>query len=342
MAIQSRRGEHKGDSNMKFKTARVSTILPLVMGLPMAAAEYRVSAPHTYENLSLFLIHGANQTHRKFLTLQEGLQQHKVIVYETGSVNELAIENISPDEDVYIQSGEIVKGGQQDRTLKDDLILPTKSGKVPIASFCVEHGRWTQRGQEAVRRFESSPQAVATKQMKMAIRVADNQQQVWNQVAIAQDKLSAVAGSVRAPASPSSYMLSLESPRIQHTVDNYLQALAPSADGQADVIGYAFAVNGKINSAEVYSSNDLFRKLWPKLLRASAVEAVSNLQPGKFEKPTFDAVRASLADADHGRTSSREVNTRTSVVTKETERNVLFETRDKAQGAWVHRSYITK
>lgn len=308
-------------------------------------AEYRVSNPQTYRNLSVFLIHGANQpgAPRKFLTLQEGLQQHKVVVYETGSVNELAIENVSPDEDVYIQSGEIVKGGQQDRTLKDDFILPTKSGKVPIASFCVEHGRWSRRGEEAVRSFESAPQAVAAKQVKMAMRMASSQQQVWNEVSRAQDKLSSVAGSVRAAASPSSYMLSLESPRLQQSVENYIRDLAAAPNGSADVIGYAFAVNGKINSAEVYASNELFRKLWPKLLRASAVEAVSGFDPGaKFKKASFEAVRASLRDADHGRSSTRPVNSRTSVVTKETERSVMFETRDQAQGGWVHRSYIAK
>jgi hypothetical protein len=328
---------------MKFSRSTVLTILPLMMGASTEAAEYRISGPHTHDNLSVFLIHGANQTGKKFLSLQEALQQHKVIVYETGSVNELAIENVSATEDVYIQSGEIVKGGQQDRTLKDDLILPTKSGKVPIASFCVEHGRWSRRGQEAVRNFASSPQALASKPMKMAVRVAGDQQQVWNEVARAQDNMSAVAGAVRAPASPTSYMLSLESPQLQQSVESYMRELSKTPDGQSDVIGYAFAVNGKINSAEVYASNDLFRKLWPKLLRASAVEAVASFQPGaKFEKPGFQAVQASLVDADHGKASAREVNARTSVVMKETDRNVLFETRDKAQNAWVHRSYMTK
>ena len=82
---------------------------------------------------------------------------------------------------------------------------------------------------------------------------------------------------------------------------------------------------------------------WPKLLRASAVEAVASFQPGaQFEKPNFAAVQASLVDADHGQASAREVNARTSVVMKQTERNVLFETRDKTQNPWVHRSYITK
>lgn len=157
---------------MKLNRSSVLTILPLALAASTCAAEYRISGPHTHANLAVFLIHGSNQTAKKFLTLQEALQQHKVVVYETGSVNQLAIENVSADEDVYIQSGEIVKGGQQDRTLKDDLILPTKSGKVPIASFCVEHGRWSRRGQEAVRNFDSAPQAVASKEMKMAVRVA--------------------------------------------------------------------------------------------------------------------------------------------------------------------------
>lgn len=328
---------------MKFIRSTVLTILPFMMAASTEAAEYRISGPHTHDNLSVFLIHGANQTGKKFLSLQEALQQHKAVVYETGAVNELAIENVSATEDVYIQSGEIVKGGQQDRTLKDDLILPAKSGKVPIASFCVEHGRWSRRGQEAVRNFDSSPQVVASKQMKMAVRVAGNQQQVWNEVARAQDSLSAVAGAVRAPASPTSYMLSLESPQLQQSVESYIRELSRIPEGQSDVIGYAFAVNGRINSAEVYASNELFRKLWPKLLRASSVEAVANFQPGgKFDKPSFEAVQASLVDADHGKASAREVNGRTSVVMKETDRNVLFETRDKAQNAWVHRSYMTK
>lgn len=177
----------------------------------------------------------------------------------------------------------------------------------------------------------------------MAIRVAGSQQQVWNQVAAAQDKLSSVAGSVRAAASPSSYMVSLEAPKLQASVDAYLQALTAAPNGQPDVIGYAFAVNGKISSAETYGSHELFQKLWPKLLRSSAVEAVSNFEQGKtFAAPGFEAVRASLVDAAKGPASSRDVNPRTSVVTKETGDGVLFETRDKATGNWVHRSYIAR
>src|SRR5262245_33725013 len=112
--------------------ASVAFALCLAEGQAGAASTDRLSGPYTHENLSIYLIHGSNRTNRSFLTLQEALEQHKLVVYETKDVNELAVENVSTEE-VYIQSGEIVKGGQQDRTLTDDLIIPAHSGRMPIA-----------------------------------------------------------------------------------------------------------------------------------------------------------------------------------------------------------------
>src|SRR6202040_889695 len=82
--------------------------------------DYRISGPYAHENLSVFLIHGPNRSSKKLLTLEEALDEKRVVVYETRSANELAVENLS-NEDVFIESGVIVKGGAQDRTLKDDL-----------------------------------------------------------------------------------------------------------------------------------------------------------------------------------------------------------------------------
>ena len=70
---------------------------------PQATGEYRLEGPFTQGNLSVFLIHGKDKIKGgTFLTLQEALVQQKVIVRETRSVNELAIENISSEE-VYVQ-----------------------------------------------------------------------------------------------------------------------------------------------------------------------------------------------------------------------------------------------
>jgi hypothetical protein len=148
-------------------------------------AELRISGPYTHNNLSIYLVHGADRIQKKYLTLAEAMEQHKVVVYETRSVNQLQVENLS-SEDVYIQSGEIVKGGLQDRVLKDDIILPSSSGRVNVTAFCVEHGRWTQRGNEPVPAFEASPSAIASPQMKRAVMASARQSEVWAEVSATQ------------------------------------------------------------------------------------------------------------------------------------------------------------
>ena len=140
--------------------------------VPPQNDEYRLEGPFTQGNLSVFLVHGKDKIKgQTFITLQEALVQRKVIVRETREVNELSIENLSSEE-VYVQSGDIVKGGQQDRMLVVDLILPPHSGKIPIAAFCVENGRWSRRGSEEVTTFTSSSNVVASREVKLAGWVA--------------------------------------------------------------------------------------------------------------------------------------------------------------------------
>jgi hypothetical protein len=307
--------------------------------------DYRLEGPFTKGNLTVFLIHGKDKIKgQTFITLQEALVQKKVIVRETRSVNELSIENVSGEE-VYVQSGDIVKGGQQDRMLVVDLILPPRSGKIPIAAFCVENGRWSRRGTEEVSTFNSSANVVASREVKLAAKAKGSQGEVWREVAAAQDKLSAnTGGNVRADASPTSFQLALENKGVQTSADSYVKALAGIVDGKPDVIGYAFAINGKINSADVYASSHLFKKLWPKLLKASAIEAVAELHRGeKVGAPGADAVQGFLDDSPKGAEKQKDVSSRVQMVTRESDENVFFETRDRAKaGAWVHRNYIKK
>src|SRR5262245_43374295 len=68
-------------------------------------SKHRISGPYTHANLSVFLIHGEDQLkNKRFLTLSEALAQKKIVVHETRQVNELAIENLSADEEVFIQA----------------------------------------------------------------------------------------------------------------------------------------------------------------------------------------------------------------------------------------------
>src|SRR5207344_238474 len=115
-----------------------------------------------------YLVRGKSAAGPVPLTLDEALGKRVVKVHETGNVNELQIENLGSDE-VFVQSGDIVRGGQQDRVLTVSLILPPKSGRIPIASFCVEQGRWSARGREDQFKFSSAHEAMPSKSALLAM-----------------------------------------------------------------------------------------------------------------------------------------------------------------------------
>ena len=321
-------------------------------------SDYKLSGPYTYENLTIFLIHGPDQPNSKlFVPLQEAMERKAVVVHETSNVNELSIENVSQTEEVLVQAGDIVKGGQQDRVLAVDLIMPARSGKLPIDAFCVEQGRWRQRGQERTAQFGSSYDMATTKSLKMAAKQAKSQSGVWKEVGEAQSKLSrSVNTDVRSDVSRSSLQLALENKKVQESTAAYVTKLSSIVEGKSDVIGYVFAINDKINSADLYYSNGLFSRFWPKLLKTTAIEAVAerSINDPLNEKSATEAAEASaeasakamkafFADAERGEESTSDITDRTQMIKRASEKGLFFETRDLAQkGVWVHRSYLAK
>jgi hypothetical protein len=329
----------------------------MVAGVAAAAQNnepVRLTGPVSHDNLAIYFVHGASKSGPVPLTLAEAMAQRVVQVRETGNVNSLEIENLG-EQEVFIQAGDIVKGGQQDRTLTVSLLLPPKSGRIPIASFCVEHGRWSARGSEDMRTFSASAVTVSSREMKLAMQAPapttsasgamdtnDRQQKVWDGVRREQQKLSAATGvNVAAPASASSLQLALENKKLAEARNAYVATLKPAGEQGDDIVGYVFAVNGKINSAEIYASNGLFRKMWPKMLDASATEAIGQKQESKDAAPTVEAVQAFLAGADNGRASEKPLNFGMRRLTRDAVQAVMFETAPAA-APWVHRSYLAK
>ena len=122
----------------------------------MTALYTSISGPFRHENLDIFLFRGPQfLPERRFLPLHEALQQQKVVVHETGSVGQLEVENHS-DLDLFIQAGDVVKGGRQDRTLGVDLVVSAFGGRVPVPAFCVESRRWHKRRNESDAVFTKS------------------------------------------------------------------------------------------------------------------------------------------------------------------------------------------
>jgi hypothetical protein len=325
--------------------AAVATAFALdAIAATQSAKDMRISGPYTSGNLSVFFIHGKDEVKgQSYLTLQEALEQKKVVVHETGSVNELKIDNLSGSV-VFIQSGDIVKGGRQDRTMQNDLLIPAKAKNVALPAFCVEHGRWAGRQGEANDAFASSNYSISGKDLKLAAKRKQDQNEVWDQVAQNQEKLAQkLAKPVAAIASPSSYELTLENKNVQNASEKLVKDLQSTSAKDKDIVGYAFAINGHLNSADVYASNELFKKLWPKMLNSSAVEAVAEGEKTASKKATADQVRACLKDAEKAPKVQFYVEPDNyNVLTQEDAKTVMFSTTDKAQGVMVHRNYISK
>ena len=251
----------------------------------------------TAHNLTAwFLVHPA-ASGRDYAVLEAAIAHQQAVLHETGQVNQLLIENLG-DVDLFIQAGDIVKGGKQDRTVGTDFIVPARSGQVPLPAFCVEHARWSPRRAEPVSHFSESKHAVASKKARLALLMERDQRAVWDSVGDEQRSLrDALDDEVRATASPSSLELTYEHDAVRMAVDDYFPALDQAVTHAGDhVVGVVWAINGRLSHADRYGHPALFAKLWRKLQRAAATEALGVRRAANRPRDLHDAGTDSLTD----------------------------------------------
>jgi hypothetical protein len=302
-----------------------------------------IATPATYKNLSVFLIKGPDHFKgRTYLTLEEALKRKQVEVKETGEVSQLAMDNVGTAS-VYIQSGEIVRGGKQDRALRYDMIVSPGARQVPLASFCVEQGRWAARGKEVVSKFSKSKNSLVTKQLRIS-NLIGNQAQVWSQVSAAQEGLSNNLGlRVNSAGSPTSLELSLEHDAVKKKVKRYTSQIKRKLGDDRHAVGLGFAVNGQLSAVHIYGSSALFKKLLPKLLKEAAVEALAELKKGKrFRAPNADKVWQFISEARQGRQITKRPSKRVTIYIAEADTSVATHTYDVVGRDVLHESYLSR
>jgi hypothetical protein len=357
----------------------------------------QITAPMTHENLAVYLVRGRSADGPTPATLEEALAKGSIIVHETGNVRELKVENTG-SEPVFIQFGDLVKGGRQDRVLTTSLLLPPRSGQIAIGAYCVEQGRWAKRGPEDAGKFSASNAQLFSRTAKVAIaraplatpvpppaqgivppaearpagardvhqapanqarpaveppprdaqrilqgierRGPSGQDKVWESVSTAQLQLAArLAAPVAAEKSKTSLQLTLENERLQKAQAAFVTALEAKALADDDVIGVVVAINGTVTSADLYPSNGLFRKMWPKLVRAAATEALANPAMDASSPPSIADVERFLATAESGETSTRALADIAQHETRESADALKVEART-SDGRWIHRNFL--
>jgi hypothetical protein len=265
---------------------------------------YHIRGPFTHQDLTVFLLCSNRQDGPDFLTLDEGLKEGLVTITEQEHerVGALSIDNQS-DRPLYLQEGERLIGGKQDRTIISSLVIPPRSGKTSVPTFCVEHSRWVEGSKGREFGFSVNP-ALAPKGVRGAAKVEGSQEHVWD--CCAAQKASAHT-KLQCPNTNSSVNEMLDAPQVQALSEEYATALGTALDRaeNSDAVGMAIVFNGQVEEVDLYPNRALFRKLFPRLIRAYAVQAALLKDQAQRGEPMTGAAVAQFLQARDARSQKQ-------------------------------------
>ena len=239
------------------------------------------------QNLTVWPVHSKNaftEISADLITLADAQERGMAQVRETGAggnminnadvggtVGELVIENKGA-KPILVLAGTLLKGGKQDRQVGQDFVIPPRK-TVPVAAFCVEHGRWTatRKGKTTKGKFKVA-KSLATGKVRGSGQYKDNQQEVWNEVA-GENKKAGVAtdtGTLMATMEDSD---SKSMKRREETQARLFEVFGKLARGKKKPVGLAYAVDGVVREVRVFTHPRIFQRFAETLFSAVAVEA---------------------------------------------------------------------
>jgi hypothetical protein len=233
-------------------------------------ARITIGTPVTFGNLTLFpLLRPDVNGAPDYLLLEEAIAQGLARVTEltaVGSVPELRFENDS-ERPVLLLDGEELIGAKQNRVLNLTVLAPAKQSIV-IPVSCVEAGRWHAEAPDfktAEHILYSRARAHRTAQVTASMRGSgtrrSNQSAIWDDIA---------QKSLRMNAHSSTGAMSAVYEKHAQWVEEYVNAFA-SDPLQAGVI---FVISGSCIGVDLFDNPATLRRLFPKLIRSYALDAL--------------------------------------------------------------------
>jgi hypothetical protein len=331
--------------------------------------ELSISPSYTYKNMSLFVIYRAAQESASpydFITLQEGLESKQVIVSEKedATIRTLQVENLS-DRQLFIQIGDILKGGKQDRTIQASLIIPPHTGKIDVPSLCVEQGRWGTDSSNApntlppessvssaaptntpshestassgvTRAFYYSGNCANGNVIRSAIQGGD-QGLVWQSISTYNAQLYTVNGFTVNGTSLNSMM---DNEKLKVICKKYQDAYGKLLEQYPQGIGLAYVLHGKLQTIELFQSPELLRKSFGKLVYSFATEAAINTTSEQVKILANTAVKDFLFQMEEFEEAKVEFIMENETGRYKNEVGLISEVKNK--GTVIHRQYLKK
>lgn len=244
---------------------------------------------NTYENLRLYPIYakpGFSKEFKsigKYMGLQEALAKNKVRITEksnSGTVNTLTIENISTDTIIVI-TGDVVKGGKQDRIINKDQVLQPKSGKKDLPVFCVESGRWSSGANTQSSTRSNAAQSPAefkgyynkgSMSLRKVVEKEKDQGKVWS-------KVDEINNNNKTSTATKTYTAISQSPDYIKRLEKYLAFFKNKFAADSTVIGVIVVSGNKVLGCDMFATHHLFVKQFESLLHSYATEAILNGKP---------------------------------------------------------------
>jgi len=245
---------------------------------------------YSFENLRLYPVYAKKSfiqtfgTVGKYMPLQEAVEKKKVKITEQqngGDVNALVIENISTDT-ILVMTGDVVKGGKQDRIIQKDMVLQPKSGKRKLEVFCVESGRWSRRNttdnRTTIIEDEKAGEAFdhtfnkGSQSLRKIVEKEKAQDKVWSEV----DKINKENKST---TSTKTYTAINNSSDYSKKLQAYLNFFSNKFSKDSSVIGVVIVTGNKVIGCDMFATNALFKSQYKTLLHSYITEAILNGKP---------------------------------------------------------------
>jgi hypothetical protein len=235
--------------------------------------EVQIAEPVGYRGLAVYpvLLRGGDRLRGGWLSLDEAVSRGVLVVSEKGggSVPEVVVENRSRDQHVFIMTGEVVSGGKQTRTVRNDVVL-APGQRIELSVFCVEAHRW--QGDQKL----SAANVLLPQSLQQELRKGADQGRMWSEVARNNAALDAenATGSLE---------VALRSRPVQEKLVEVRQHIVPKLP--RGTMGFIFVDRGRALGAELFGREDLARALLPKLLDSYAVDCVLVRKAVSGEEP---------------------------------------------------------
>ncbi|MCA9522114.1 MAG: hypothetical protein KC609_14130 [Myxococcales bacterium] len=250
--------------------------------LQQFVSQIDVGRCQSYKNLAIYPVFYRNGAKLEYRVLDEALAQESVDITEIseqGSIPELRVHN-KGDRHVLMVDGEELLGAKQNRIVNASFLIPPERQLVVPVS-CVEQGRWKYESGEKFTTSKLIYTARARRQKckstTVSLRLKNgflaDQGEIWDTVT---DYLMG-SGTLSQTAAFNDFYR-----RREEEVESYFRRFRP----HRDQVGNLVYVNGEFIVFDSFAKPATLGRLFPKLLRSYALDAVDRNEDFNIYVPT--------------------------------------------------------